>query len=116
MALRKQPQPQILDSIGVLIFVDHNVFEAALILFQHLAVLPEYIEHMQQQIAKVARIQRLHPVLIETVKLLSAPIGVGFIVDRIQIARVQPAVLPPVNQPGQLPRRPTLFIQIMLAN
>ncbi|EKD59717.1 MAG: hypothetical protein ACD_54C01178G0001 [uncultured bacterium] len=39
MRLRQQPQPQILRDVGVLILVHQNVFEPALILFQHVRVL-----------------------------------------------------------------------------
>ena len=36
--LRDQPQPQILRGVGVLIFVDENIFEALLIVGEHIGI------------------------------------------------------------------------------
>ena len=45
--LGKQAQPEVLNLIGILIFVDEDVFEALLILFQHIAVIAKDVEDMQ---------------------------------------------------------------------
>ena len=42
--LRQQPQPQILRDVGVLIFVDQDVFEAVLVLPQDVRVFAEDAE------------------------------------------------------------------------
>ncbi len=60
----------------------------------------EDVEHVQHQIAEIAGVERLQPVLIQLVELLSAAIGIAFVLYRIEIARVEPAVLPAVDQPG----------------
>ena len=112
--LCEQAEPKVLDLVGVLIFVDQDVFEAVLVLLQHIRMLPEDVEHVQQQIAEIASVQRLQARLIGLVQLSAASVGVGFILHRIEIARVQPAVLPPVDQPGQLARGPALLVQIGL--
>ena len=114
--LREQPQPQVLDLVGVLIFVDEDIFEAVLVLLQHVRILPEDIEHVQQQIAEVAGVQRLQPLLVGSVKLRAAAVGVAFVLHRIKIAGVEPAVLPPVDQPGELACGPTLLVQLRLGN
>ena len=54
--LREEPEPEILDLVGVLIFVDEDVFEPMVVLREHLWFCPENVEHVQQQIAEVARI------------------------------------------------------------
>ena len=114
--LCQQAQPQILDLIGVLIFIDQNIFEPVLIHLQNFRIAPQYVEHMQQQIAKIACVERFQTFLIQGVKFLSAAIGVGFIFNGIEIGGVQSAVFPPVNQSGQLARRPAFFIQILIPN
>ena len=109
--LRQQAEPQVLDLVGVLVLVDHDVLEALAVLLQHLAVLPEHIEHVQQQVAKIAGVQRLEAILVEPVELLAASVGVAFVLQRIEIAGIEPAVLPAVDQPGELARRPALFVE-----
>jgi hypothetical protein len=88
-ALRQQPQPQVLDLVGVLVFVDHDVFEALLVLFQHVAVGAQHVEHVQQQVAEIAGVQRFQPVLIELVELLALAVGVSFVLAGIEIGGVE---------------------------
>src|SRR3546814_20477920 len=59
--LREQAEPEILAGVGVLIFVDEDIFEAVLILFEHVAVRLQYHQHMEQQIAEVAGVQCFQP-------------------------------------------------------
>ena len=54
MALREQAQPEILRAVGVLIFVDEDIFEPLLVALQDFPVGLQQVEDMQQQIAKVA--------------------------------------------------------------
>ena len=61
VALGQQPQPQILRDIGVLIFVDQHVFEAALIVLQHVGILLEDAQDLEQQIAEIGGVQHLQP-------------------------------------------------------
>ncbi|PAV72124.1 hypothetical protein WR25_11663 [Diploscapter pachys] len=56
--LGEQPQPQILDDVGVLIFVHHDVFEAFLIRPQHIGMRLQDGEHVEQQVAEVAGVHR----------------------------------------------------------
>ena len=73
--LRQQPQPQILRDVGVLILVDQDVFEALLVLAQHVRVLPEQADAFEQQIAEVGGVERLQPLLIGDVELLALAVG-----------------------------------------
>jgi hypothetical protein len=63
--LRQQAQPQVLHRVGVLIFVHHDIAEAVLPAFQHIAVLAEDRQHVQQQIAEIAGVDRAQAILIE---------------------------------------------------
>ena len=114
MCLGQQTQPQILDLIGVLIFVHQDIFEALLILRQHIVMLAEDVQHVQQKIAEVAGVQRLQAILVKLVELRAAPVGISFVFHRIEIARIEPAVLPAIDQTGQLAGRPAFFIQILV--
>ena len=64
LRLRQQPQPQILRHVGVLIFVHQDELEALLVLPQHVRVLPEQPDVLQQQVAEVGGVERLQPLLI----------------------------------------------------
>ena len=65
----QQPQPQILCDVGVLIFVDQDVFEAALILAQHVGVLAEQPDAFEQEIAEVGGVEDFQPLLKRLVEL-----------------------------------------------
>ena len=54
--LGEQAQPEILDGVRVLIFVDENIFKLGLIFFEDIAVVLQQVQPVQQQIAKVARV------------------------------------------------------------
>ena len=72
-ALADQPQPEILRDVGVLVFVDQNEPEALLILAQHLRLLAEQPQHLDQQVAEIGGVERLQPVLIGLVERDAAP-------------------------------------------
>ena len=114
--LGEQAQPQVLDLIGVLIFIDHDIFEALLILLQHVAMAAQDVQHVQQQIAEIASIERFQTVLIQAIELLPLAVGIGLAVRRAQIDGAQSLVFPAINAPGQLPRGPTLVIHAFSLN
>ncbi len=109
MPARQQPQPQILRHVGILIFVHQDIAEPALILFQHVRVFLEDHHHMQQQIAEIDRVQLPQTGLILRVKL-DAPAVIGPRIRRRYPVGRQRAVLPAVDDIGQLPRRPALVV------
>ena len=109
--LGQQPQPQVLDLVGVLVLVDHDVLETLLVLLKDLAVGPQDVQHVEQQIAEIAGVQRFQSVLIEPVEFLPLAVGIGLAVRRRKVGRGQPLVLPAVDASGQLPRGPALFIE-----
>src|SRR3546814_1200022 len=71
------PYTTLFRSVGVLIFVHHQIFEARLIRLQHLPMCAENDEHVEQEIAKIGCVQRLEPVLIGPVNFLPTAIGIG---------------------------------------
>ena len=75
--LRQQPQPQILCHVGVLILVDQDEFEARLILAQHFGLLAEQPDAFQQQIAEVAGVENLQPLLERLVEFQPLAVGEG---------------------------------------
>src|SRR3546814_8284813 len=91
-----------LAGVGVLIFVDEDIFEAVLILFEHVAVRLQYHQHMEQQIAEVAGVQCFQPRLIERIEMLALAVGIGLLVSGIEIAGNEPAALPFVVEAGEL--------------
>ncbi len=111
--LRQQPQPEILRHVGVLIFVDQDVFEALLILPQHAGMLAEQADVLQQQVAEVGGVQSLQPLLIGDVELLALAVAEarGFAGGHL-IGR-EPAVLPAVDQHRQHARGPALLVDIL---
>ncbi len=111
--LRQQPQPQILRDVGVLIFVDQDEFEAALILAEHVGVLAEQPDAFEQEIAEVGGVEDFQPLLKGLVELEPLAVGEhrGF-AGRHLLGR-QPAVLPAVDQRGQDARRPALLVDVL---
>ena len=110
--LREQPQPEILRRVGVLILVDHDVFEALLILREHVAVRLQDDEHVEQQVAEIARVERDQPRLVLLVQLAAAAVGVALALARIDIGGDETLVLPLVDQPGEAARREALFVDV----
>src|SRR3546814_3487059 len=93
-----------------LILVDQNIFETLLILLQQIAIPLQYREHVKQQIAEIAGIERPQTILILPVYFLSPTIGIGFALAGIQQFRRQALFFPPIDQAAKLPRGPALFI------
>ena len=111
MRLRQQPQPQVLGNVGVLIFIDQNVAEPALILRQHIGMLLKDHHAMQQKVAEIHGVQGAQTVLIGLVKLGSAHV-IGMGLGRGHAVGGQGAVFPGINHSGQQPRGPAFFVDI----
>ncbi len=109
--LRQQPQPHILGHVRILIFVHQNVAEPTLILLQDIVVLLKNRHHVQQQIAKIAGVQILHPLLIGRVKINALAV-VGTALGHRHLARRPCLVFPAVDDARQHSRRPAFVINI----
>ena len=75
-------------------------------------MLAEDDEHVEQEVAEVAGVERSKPVLILGVKLGAAAGGEGFGFAGVDLAGSPAAVLPAVDEPGELPRGPALLVEI----
>ena len=110
--LGEQLQPFVLGLVRVLIFVDEDVAEAVAISVEDVRLGPEDHQHMQQQVAEIAGVQRLQPLLILRVEFGAAAGGEGFGLAGIDLLRGPAAILPPVDERGELARRPALLVEI----
>ena len=114
--LRKQAEPEILAGVGVLIFVDEDIFEAVLILREYVAVGLQDYQHVEQKVAEIAGVERLQPRLIERVEMLALAVGVGFLVGGVEVGRNEPAVFPFVDEAGELARWPAFLVESLGLN
>ena len=108
---RQQPQPEVLRHIGILILVNKDVAEPSLVLVKNVFVFLENHHHVQQQIAKIDRIQFPQTGLILIVNLGTA-IVIGACLGRGHFIRCPRTVLPVVDDASQLTRWPTLVVKI----
>ena len=63
-AARQQLEPQILDDIGILVFVDQHVAEAFAIFGEDFRLRAQDGQRVEQQIAEIGGVQRFEPLLI----------------------------------------------------
>ncbi len=112
---RQQAQPQILRDVRILILVDEDIAEPLLIALQDIRMLLKYADCVQQQVAKIAGVQRNQPRLIFGVHLSPhAAIGVG--VRGGHPIRRDGAVLPAIDHGGELAGGPALVVDIVGLN
>ena len=83
--LGEQPEPKILDAVGILIFVDEDIFEALLILLQHIAVRFQDCQNVQKQITEIAGIESLETILISCIKVAALTIRKTLAFARINV-------------------------------
>ncbi len=93
VGLGQQAQPKVLRHVGVLVFVDHDVAELALVFGQDLRRAAEQFQTQQQKIAEIAGVQRLQPVLIGLVDFLPLAVAQALRLFLGQLVRHQAAVL-----------------------
>ena len=110
--LGEELQPFVLGLVGVLIFVDEKVAEAVAIAVEHVAVLAEDHQHVEQEVAEIAGIEGPQSVLILRVELGAAPGREGFGFAGIDLLRRPAAVLPAVDEAGELARGPALLVKV----
>ena len=113
MALGEKAQPEILGDVGILIFIDQHIFEAALIILENIGMGLENAQHFQQQVAEVSGVHDLEPRLIFRIELAANAIGKAVGLARWNLVRQEPTVFPSVDQVGELAGGPALFIHVM---
>ena len=72
----------------------------------------EHDQHVEQQVAEIAGVERFEAGLIGGVEFLAAAIGVEFGFSGIEVGRSQPLVLPTVDQSGERTGGPAFFVKI----
>ena len=107
----EQPQPEILGHIGVLVLVDQDGPEAALILGQDVGMAGQQGQAMQQQVAEIAGVQGRQPLLIGCVEFHAlAQREVARLGGRHLVGPVA-AVLPALDGTDQQARRPAPLVE-----
>ena len=107
--LGQKAKPEVLGGVGVLVFVDEDIAEPALVLGQHVLVVAEDRQDVEQEVAEVAGVQRQEAGLVLGVEFGAAAVegarvGGGHLVGR------QRAVLPVVDVACQHTGRPALVV------
>ena len=110
--LRQEAQPQILRDIGVLVFVDQKITEAALIAGEDLGLRREQGQIVQEQVAEIDRVHGREALLIVAVERDGAAVSNirGF--ARRHLIRHEAAVLPALDRAEQGPGGPTPLIKV----
>ena len=112
VAAGEQPQPQVLRDVGVLVLVDEDVAEPALVPLEHVRVRLEDRDDVEQQVAEVAGVEDAEPLLVLRVELAAAMVEGARLRRRYPLG-AERAVLPAVDQPGEKPRRPALLVDVL---
>ena len=99
--------------VGVLVLVHQNELEALLVLPQHVRLLAEQANGLQQQIAEIGGIERLQPLLIGDVELLALAVGEAGRFPGRHLLGGEPAVLPAVQDHGEDARRPAFIVDLL---
>ncbi len=109
-------QPFVLGAVCVLVFVDKDVFEPVAIGVEHVGVCSQDHQHVQQQVAEIAGVERLQPRLIGGVELTAAAGTEALRFPRVDLAGSPAAVLPAVDEAGKLPCGPALLVEVRRAD
>ncbi len=111
--LRQQAEPEILRDVGVLVLVDQHVLEAAVIVREHVGVLAEEAQALEQQVAEVDRVQHLQAILIGGVELHALAAGEGHAIAGRHVLRREAAVLPAVDEARERAGGPALLVDVV---
>ena len=110
--LAQEAQPEILGDVGVLVLVDQDVAEAAVVLLQDVRPGLEQGQVVQEEVAEVAGVQHPQALLIGPVEVLDLVAGKACALPGGQLLRRPAAVLPVVDQAGQGLGRPPLHVDV----
>ncbi len=113
LPLGQQAEPEILGDVGVLVLVDQDELELALVLGQHLRILAKQPDGLQQQVAEIDGVQHLQTRLVVGVELEAVAVGIGRALAGRHLVRGQSPVLPAVDGGGQHAGRPTLLVDVL---
>ena len=112
VGLSEQPEKQILDDVRVLILVDQDVAEAPAECGEHVGVFAQQTQRLEQEIAEIHRIERFQPFLIVLIQRGAFAAGEPRRLTRWHALRIDPAILPSIDQICERSRRPAFVVQI----
>src|SRR4030095_15892007 len=98
----QQLQPLILRLVGVLIFVDQDITEAVAITGEHVRLRAEDAQHMEQEVAEVAGVEGPQPILVLGIEVGAATGGEGLGLAGVDLLWSPAAVLPAIDEAGEL--------------
>ena len=110
MALGQQPEPEVLDQIGVLILIHQDVAEHTMVIRQYIRLAAQYFCHVQQQVAEIGRVQRAQPGLIGFVQRDGPAVGEIRVVVGSDPRGRQSFVFPALDQSHQRGRHPAFRV------
>ena len=108
--LCQQPEPKVLDKIGVLVFVHQKVAEEPVILRQHVGLGPQDFRHVQQEIAEIGAVEAAQALLVAAVQLARPAGGEVGVFRRGDTVRRQAAILPALDDAHERGGRPALGV------
>src|SRR5215213_7103061 len=111
--LGKEPEPEILGHVGVLILVHQHVAETVLVLLQDVGMLAPQAQTFEQQVAEIDGIENLQPLLICAVESSTLAVGEGAGFTGGNLIGSETPVLPAVDMGGELACRPTLLVDAL---
>ncbi len=111
--LREQPQPQILGHVRILVLVHQREQEALLIFFEHVRVLLEQPQVLQQEIAEIGGVQFLQAKLVKRVKRARLAVGEDEALALRHALGHEPSVFPAVDHRRQDSRRPAFLVDVL---
>ena len=112
-ALRQQAQPEILRDVRILVLVDQDVAELRMKIPKKIRVFLEDRDVVDEKIAEVAGVQHPQPRLVDLITLDGLAIAEQLRLVRRHPVRRQGPVLPAIDQPGEITRRPALGVEVL---
>jgi len=113
VALGEQAQPKVLGHVDVLVFIYQDVVESPVVVRQHLGVVPEQGQAVQQQVAEIGGVEHAQAILIGGVNLDRAPASDIAGLPGRDLVRFQPPVLPALDRAQHGARRPLAVVDIL---
>ena len=112
-ASRQQPQPRVLDGVGVLELVDEDMAEAFPVVREHVVAVAKQLVTPEQQLGEVHDPGALAGLLVRRIDAQHA--GHPEVVAILDMLGAKPFVLARVDERLRLPCRPALFVEVEIA-
>ncbi len=110
-ALGEELEPEVLGDVGVLVLVDEDEAEAALVVGEHVVVLAKEPQAFEEEVAEVGGVELLQASLIGAVELGAPSLSEAEGLAGGDLVGGEAAVLPAVDQGRELARRPAVLVE-----